>query len=194
MAKNTTENRLQRDMQGVAVRQVEGEDNVFELSFSSEQPVKRWFGDEYLDHDRAAVDLTRLRELGVVLFNHNRDKVIGKIRKVWIENNRGKAEVEFDKDDFSKEIREKVISGTLKGVSVGYCVTRYEDIQNGQKSKDGRFKGPAKVATRWFPYEISIVSVPADETVGVGRDLEGEPHINLRNFEAQLQVNINKSL
>ena len=38
----------------------------------------------------------------------------------------------------------------------------------GKQSSDGRFTGPCSIAKRWTPYEISIVSVPADPTVGVG--------------------------
>ena len=66
-------------------------------------------------------------------------------------------------------------SGTLKGVSVGYQVSNWEDVDNGKKSLDGRFTGPCSIAKRWMPYEVSIVSVPADATVGVGRELENEP-------------------
>jgi len=59
----------------------EGEEDsrVFELSWSSEEPYTRWFGPEILDHSEGCVDLSRLNEIGVVLFNHDRNKVIGKI-------------------------------------------------------------------------------------------------------------------
>ena len=86
-------------------------------------------------------------------------------------DHRGKATIEFDKDDESETVRSKVASGTLKGVSVSYRVTNYESVKEGAKSLDGRFTGPCYVAKKWMPYEISIVSVPADATVGVGRDL-----------------------
>jgi phage head maturation protease len=74
-------------------------------------------------------------------------------------------------DDESETVRSKVASGTLKGVSVGYRVTNYESVKEGAKSLDGRFTGPCYIAKKWMPFEISIVSVPADATVGVGRDL-----------------------
>lgn len=194
--KRNQENKLQRDMMCASIRQNSEEENVFELSFSSETPVERWFGREYLSHDPEAVDLERINNLGVFLFNHNRDKVVGKIRKAWIEDRRGKAEIEFDNDDFSQVIRDKVANETLRGVSVGYCVTRYEELKAGEKSSDGRFEGPGRVATRWFPYEISTVSIPADDTVGVGREMREEQgtQTKLRYYEAMLQVNINKSL
>ena len=57
----------------------EGNERKFTLSFSSEEPYERWWGNEILDHASGAVDLARLNEIGVVLFNHNRDSVIGRI-------------------------------------------------------------------------------------------------------------------
>ena len=65
------------------IRAVEGEGNerTFVLSFSSEAPYTRWFGQEILDHTGECADLTRLNSIGVVLYNHKIDKVIGKINK-----------------------------------------------------------------------------------------------------------------
>lgn len=178
------------------IRAMEGEGNErkFILSFSSEEPYERFWGKEILDHNPAAVDLTRLNSIGVLLFNHNRDKVIGKINRAWIENQRGMAEVEFDSDEKSEVIFQKVKGGTLKGVSVGYKIGVIEEVMPGKVSTDGRFSGPCDVAREWMPYEISIVSVPADATVGVGRELKGNPQApeTLSCFEAQLQINKNR--
>nr|DAK68992.1 MAG TPA: major capsid protein [Caudoviricetes sp.] len=69
------------------------------ISFSSEEPYQRWFGMEILDHSDGAMDLSRLNEVGVVLFNHNTDKVLGRVLRAWVENRRGMAEIEFDTDD-----------------------------------------------------------------------------------------------
>lgn len=172
----------------------EGNERKFILSFSSEEPYERYWGKEILDHNPAAVDLTRLNTIGVLLFNHNRDKVIGRINRAWIENQRGMAEVEFDDDAESEVIFQKVKSGTLKGVSTGYRIGVIEEVMPNKVSTDGRFAGPCDVARQWTPYEISIVSVPADATVGVGRDM-GEitqrPE-TLTCFEAQLQINKNR--
>lgn len=171
----TSNQGLQRDFiaAGTNIRAVDDdkENRTFDLSFSSEEPCQQWFGVEILDHDPAAVDMSRMQDVGVLLYNHNRDKVIGTILRVWIENGRGMATVKFDDDADSEIIRAKVASGTLKGVSVGYRVTNYESVKEGAKSLDGRFAGPCYVAKKWMPYEISIVSVPADATVGVGREL-----------------------
>lgn len=164
-----------RDMMVSAIRAEEGEGRKVTLSFSSEEPYERFFGPEILDHSEGSVDLSRLNSIGCVLYNHNRDKVIGKITRAWIENGRGQAEVEFDDDAESDTIYKKVKSGSLKGVSVGYMVNmkESEDVRAGKKSKDGRFTGPCRIMKKWQPFEISIVSIPADSTVGVGREWDG---------------------
>lgn len=135
-----------------------------------------------------------------MLFNHNRDDVIGKVLRVWVENNRGNAEIEFDEDEESEKIYQKVKSGTLKGISVSYKVDAWEEITPNKTSSDGRFTGPASVARKWTPNEISVVSVPADYTVGVGREMEtdepGEAKKTCKSlliYEWQLQINKNKS-
>lgn len=176
------------------LRAVEGEENTrkFTLSFSSEEPYMRWFGNEILDHKDGAVDMTRLTEMGVVLYNHNRDNVIGKVTRAWIEDGKGRAEIEFDSDEQSEVIRQKVESGTLKGVSVGYMVDLWEEVMPGKQSSDGRFTGPCSIAKKWAPYEISIVSIPADTTVGVGREMEQVQERDLmETYARQLQYNKN---
>lgn len=157
----------------IAIREKEdgGDVRQAELSLSSEEPCRRWFGNEILSHDAEAVDLSRLQEIGVVLFNHDRDRVIGRVLDVRLDEvtRKLRATIQFDEDEESERIYQKVRSGTLRGVSVGYAVDVWESVEAGAKSSNGRFTGPCEVATRWTPYELSIVSVPADATVGVGR-------------------------
>lgn len=184
-----------QDIKTSSIRALEGEGNErkFLVSFSSEQPYHRWFGTEILDHSNGCMDLTRLSELGCVLFNHDRNCVIGKITRTWIENHRGCAEIEFDTDAESEKIYQKVRNGTLKGISVGYQVDTWEEVTQNKRSEDGRFQGPVSIARKWTPHEISIVSIPADPTVGVGRELEQEEKGRMLSFyEWQLQINKNK--
>ena len=184
-----------REMVENSIRALSGEgtERKFILSFSSEEPYQRYWGAEVLDHSEGAVDLTRINEIGCLLFNHNRDAVIGKITKAWIEGGRGMAEVEFDSDEESERIFQKVANGTLKGVSVGYQIESWEEVAQGKQSADGKAIGPAAIARKWTPYEISIVSVPADPTVGVGRELSERPVFKEKRsmdwFERQIQIN-----
>ena len=147
-----------------------------ELSFSSEEPVRRydwWEGQYYneiLSHTDS-VDLTRILEIGVLLWNHDSDHPIGRIENAWIDeaDKKGKAIAVFDSDEEAEKLYQKVLSGTLRGISVGYMVSKWEKIQEGVTV--GGVDGPAMVAREWMPYEISLVSVPADMTVGIGRNI-----------------------
>jgi phage major head subunit gpT-like protein len=153
--------------------------NQFELSFSSEVIVGRWYGNEILSHAEGSVDLSRLATVGTVLFNHGRDVRVGKmpiarIVKTWLDSTQKKcrALIEFDFDEDSQLIKSKVESGSLPGVSFGYSVDSWEEVSSGKMDSSGRFMGPASIALRWSPYEISIEPIPADPTVGVGRENE----------------------
>ena len=138
-----------------------------EFSFSSEEPVKRWFGDEILEHKSGSVDLQRMKDTGTLLFNHNRDYVLGRIDDLWLDETSKtcRAKVTFDEDDDADKIYKKVKSGSIRGVSFGYKAKEAVDILN-ENIRTGR-----KI-TSWEPYEISIVAIPADTTVGVGRSEE----------------------
>ncbi len=162
---------LRRFVNGVrAVKSADGDGNEreVELSFSSEEPYERWFGIEVLSHQEGAVDLTRLNEIGVLLFNHDRNQVIGQIVSATVDAKAGRstATVRFDTDEESEKIYQKVKSGTLKGVSVGYIVNEFTVEESDNKGEPDTY-----TATKWMPYEISIVSIPADPTVGVGRSI-----------------------
>lgn len=185
---------MQRDL-SFDIRSLDDEKRTFELSFSSEEPYQRWFGSEILSHEPNAVDLSRLNDIGVLLYNHNRDKVLGRIDKAWVKDNRAYATVTFDDDAEADVIYQKTKSGTLRAVSVGYTVDSWEEVAAGKQSSNGQHAGPCSVALRWQPYEISIVSVPADATVGVGREMEEEPEAlekgDYSYYERQILLNKN---
>lgn len=154
------------------INSVNAEERKLTLSFASEEPCPDFWGDpEILRCNDQAADISRFTA-GVmpVLFNHNRDAVIGRPTRIWFENTKAYAEIQFDDDDESTRIWNKVQSGSLRGVSVGYRVSEWRFIEKNQVSEDG-ITGPAWIGERWAVYEISIVSVPADATVGVGRSL-----------------------
>ncbi|MCI7474573.1 MAG: HK97 family phage prohead protease [Clostridiales bacterium] len=176
----------------IMFREAEGQDNRRRtISFSSEEPYRRYFGMEILDHADGAVDLERLNTVGVLLFNHDTDEVVGKVIRAWVENHRGMAEVEFDTDAEAEKIFGKVKSGTLKTTSVRYSVDAWEEVVAGKTSADGRFTGPCQIARKWTPLEVSIVSVPADATVGVGRSDGGNLCAPLSVYERQIEANKN---
>lgn len=178
-------------------RALEGNKNQFELSFSSEQAVERWFGQEVLLHDVGAVDLNRLLTVGTVLFNHGRDCNYGKVPVARIDSARLDADkkcravITFDDDDNSQLIKQKVESGSIRGVSFGYQVSNWEEVLPGKTSTNGRFTGPAYIALRWEPYEISIEPIPADPSVGVGREFEKNDISEQDIYFASLRKKVN---
>jgi len=140
------------------------EDRTFEFPFSSEYPVARYFGNEILSHEPKAADLSRLNDSAPLLFNHNPDKVIGVVERAYIDDKRrrGYARVRFSRNAFAQEILGDVRDGILRNVSFGYSIDKMEERGGGDF-----------VATAWSPYEVSIVSIPADaHNVGIGRQME----------------------
>jgi HK97 family phage major capsid protein/HK97 family phage prohead protease len=162
---------LMRDLEGQTYRraaQLDGsaisEDRTMEFSFSSEYPVQRYFGNEVLSHERGAVDLSRLADGAPLLFNHDTSRVVGVVERAWLdgEKKRGMVSVKFSRNAFAQEVMADVADGVLRNVSVGYSINQMEE-------RSGDF-----VATSWSPYEVSIVGVPADPTIGIGRSLEAD--------------------
>jgi len=169
---------------------VNEEERTVRLSFSSETTeVVRWGDVEILDHSPGACDLTRLNEVGVLLLNHNSYGLpIGSIEKAWIENNRGEAIVKFDTDEESDKVFQKVKNRTMKAVSCRYNVANWEYVENGKMSIDGRFAGPCHIARKWSVPEISIVTIPADSSVGVGRGEVPEEEKNKRGVNMSIKT------
>ena len=164
---------LSRDLEGQLLKRAEvadfqvGEDErTIEFPFSSEFPVARYFGNEVLSHDREAADLARLNDSAPLLFNHDPNKVVGVVERAWIDGKkkRGYVSVRFSRNSFAQEVLADVKDGVLRNVSFGY------QIEDMEQRGTGDF-----VATRWSPYEVSVVSIPADPTVGVGRALDAQP-------------------
>jgi HK97 family phage prohead protease len=145
------------------------EEGSVDLSFSSEAPYIRWFGPEILLHGSQNVVLDRLKEMGAALFNHNPNVILGSLKDARIEKKIGRAKLFFDPDEEGKKFSGKVESGSLRGVSVGYIVHKFKHLD--EKEEWQGYTGPAYIATKWEPYEISLTPIPADSSVGIGRDL-----------------------
>jgi len=139
---------------------IDKESRTVELAFSSEEPVERWFGTEILDHSASAVRLDRLNNGGALLVDHDSRDHIGVVESSTVgADRRGRAVVRFGKSERADEIFNDVVDGIRSLVSVGYRIHKVEEDRN-----EDTFR-----ATDWEPHEISIVSVPADASVGVGR-------------------------
>lgn len=167
--------KFRRDLNGYGgvINEGHNDQYEFEIAFSSTQPYQRQFWDEQnqemvvldeiLVHTPEAVDLSRLNNNAPLLFNHNFDNHIGVVCDARIDaDNVGRALVKFSKHGtLANDIRNKVIEGTMEKISVGYDIKEYHiDYAKGQL-----------IVTKWAPFEISFVTVPADDSVGLNRSL-----------------------
>ncbi|EHY2836828.1 phage major capsid protein [Escherichia coli] len=167
--------KFRRDLNGYGgvINEGHNDQYEFEIAFSSTLPYQRQFWDEQnqemvvldeiLVHTPEAVDLSRLNNNAPLLFNHNFDNHIGVVCNARIDaDNVGRALVKFSKHGtLANDIRNKVIEGTMEKISVGYDIKEYHiDYTKGQL-----------IVTKWEPYELSFVTVPADDTVGLNRSL-----------------------
>ena len=159
--------KLKPQFRDIEVRELNEENRTVELSFSSEEPYERYWGIEILDHSITSVNMDRLNNAAPLLFNHDRDVVIGVVEYAKIESRRGVALVRFGNSEKAKEVFSDVVDGIMKNVSVGYQINEMELTSKSDGVETYR-------VTNWQPFEISIVSVPADQSVGVGRSNELE--------------------
>lgn len=157
-------------------------DRTVLLSFSSEIPVLRDTpmgpAFEVLGHDPGEVDLSRLNSGSApVLKDHRRDvdSMVGTVVSARIKGRRGRAVVRLSETPEGSSMLSRIQAGEVQSVSVGYAVHELKPAgeQNGY---------PVLRATQWEAVEVSLVAVPADPTVGVGRSLSGGssasiPHI-----------------
>lgn len=137
------------------------------LAFSSEMPVVRAFGVEVLDHSAGAINDSFIGSgRAPLLVDHEMTDQVGVVEQIELGADRvARARVRFGRSARAEEIYQDVQDGIRANVSVGYVID--EMVLDGER--DGR---EVYRATRWTPLEISIVSIPADASVGVGRALD----------------------
>ncbi|RZG78356.1 phage major capsid protein [Acinetobacter sp. WCHAc060033] len=143
---------------------VDMEKRTVELSFSSETEVGRWFGVEILDHSNGAIDFSRLNTRAPFLMDHNPRDQVGVVENSWLDNSqrKGRALVRLSKSARGEEILQDIDDLIRTNISVGYTIKKA--ILKEQREHDDVY-----LITEWQPYEISLVSIPADTNVGVGR-------------------------
>ena len=146
----------------ISADNVSTDTRTLDLSFASDVPYLRSFGYEIID--MATIDFSRLNNRAILLFNHDWDDYIGVIEKTWVNGNKAYATVRFDTHEDAEKIYQSVLNGVLHQVSFGYEIVKAETVD----AIDGIDAYKVSV----IPHEISIVTVPADTTVGVGREME----------------------
>lgn len=141
---------------------VDQEARTVELSFASGFPVERYDWVEVLD--MSGMDMSRIGSgRAALLVEHDRRDQVGVIESVTTGSDGiARARVRFSRSERGQEIFQDVVDGIRSLVSVGY---RINEVAL-SKTSDGV---DTYTVSRWEPFEISIVSVPADPTVGIGR-------------------------
>ena len=161
------EKSLQRDFT-LEIKQVEKEDRTIEFPFSSELPVERYFGNEVLEHSREAANLKRLNDGAPFLWNHNPDQVLGVVERAYIDEKkkRGYAKVRFSEEEFADSKFRDVKNKILRNISFGYVINKAEEIDNSIVARD------------WEAFEVSLVSIPADNSIGISRSINNKNEVN----------------
>jgi HK97 family phage major capsid protein/HK97 family phage prohead protease len=173
-----------------AMEAVVEDDRRVRMAISSELPVGRSYGDEVLDHNPESIDLEFLNSgRAPLLLDHDPEKQIGVIESVSLDSSARKlrATVRFGKSALASEVYGDVADNIRGNVSIGYSITKMAKDTDGKTYR----------AVSWRPVEVSIVSIPADPSVGIGRALDTEatseavveePQITETPVEAQTQV------
>lgn len=153
-----------------------------ELSVSSEEPYLRcsWWDDDWIEvlgHKPGEVDLTRLNGGAPLLANHNRWSSIGDtplagigvIEKAWLDGTRLMANVAISRREALGDLRQDIADGLVRNVSIGYSIDERVLVKSSEGTAD-EYR-----VTQWTPFEISLVDIPADATVGLGRSADHNP-------------------
>lgn len=161
------------------------------LSASSEEPYLRAsFWDEpwveTLGHKAGEIQLDRLNNGAAVLANHDRYTAIGDtplssigaVEKAWIEGGRLMADLIISRRAALNDLRQDIADGLIRNVSIGYQIGERVLTKSADNQPD-EYR-----VTNWTPFEISLVDIPADATVGLGRQAtaQGSPHYRIINL------------
>lgn len=160
----------------VASRQaIDTENRTVQVAFASETPVPRWYGNEILDMNSSSIRMDRLQSGGAVLMDHDWTDQVGVVDSVQVGADRvARATLRFGKSARASEVFQDLVDGIRTKVSVGYLI--HSAVLESDDDGDQTYR-----ITDWEPYEISIVAVPADTSVGVGRAAD-----HIRNEETPM--------
>ncbi|HCK1073435.1 TPA: phage major capsid protein [Escherichia coli] len=149
-------------------------DRTVELSFASEIPVVRdikgTLYNEILLCSPENVDLSHLNDGAPVLVEHDAMRQVGIVENARVDMDKVcRATVRFSALGTANTIFGMIVEGIRPKVSVGYNILDYY------------LDGNDLIVSKWQPYEVSSVSTPADNSVGVGRSLNSNDEITLED-------------
>lgn len=142
------------------------DDQEMEIAISSEYPVRRWYGTEILDHSAGSIDMSRAKRGLAFLLEHDTREMLGVIENVRLDGDKKlRGTPRFSKNKRPQEIKRDIADGIRKSISVGYM------LDEAVLEKESSTEGDTYRITKWTPLEASSVAVPADPTVGHGRQV-----------------------
>lgn len=178
---------LPKQVREAPISSVDREARTVEVVWTTGATVRRrtWRDYERITYDEIlvvtpdAIDLTRLSEGGPVLDSHSTwstDDQLAVVDRAWVEGGKGVALVRFPSagvDPEADKLFGKVAEGIVRNLSVGYSIDKVEVTKADRAGGVEQWR-----VTRWTPFEISFVTVPADagaQTRGAGT--EGAPRL-----------------
>lgn len=140
----------------IAFRAEDAAGDMIPCTVSSEEPVDRGSFVEILSHDPGQIDLRRAPLPLIVQHDHHQLN-IGVVENLRIEGKKLKGDARFGSSELAQQIFKDVQHGIVRSLSVGYQLL-------------DTIKQAGRAATfSWQPYEVSVVSVPADTQAGFYR-------------------------
>ena len=116
--------------------------------------------------------------------DHDSRDHVGVIESVTIGADRiGRAIVRFGRSQRADEIFNDVKDGIRNHVSVGYMIHKAILEESGED-------GDIYRVSDWEPFEVSMVSVPADASVGVGRAADADSQIEFIEEKKPKQISV----
>lgn len=164
------------------------------IGVSSEEPVERDFGMEIISHSEEDIDTSFIASgRSPLLLDHDMTKQIGVVERYEIDSaeKSAKAIVRFGRGELAEEVYQDVRDGIRQNISVGYKINGMERMR-GNKDDKPMFR----VSTT--PLEVSVVSVPADQSqaVGVGRSEDKQTQktikVNTMTEEVKNEINLDE--
>ncbi len=159
---------LEVDASHLATRKAD--DDRIPVAISSEFPVERHDAMtgrtflEVLEHTPEAVDLSRAVRGLPLLDGHDQRDQYGVVEELRVGNDRKlRGWLRFSRSAKGQELRQDVVDGIRNSLSVGYATG---ETYRTETRPDGT---QVRRYSRWTPYEVSTVPIPADPTVGVNR-------------------------
>ncbi len=144
------------------IRAADRKKKVIPSVLSTETGVKRGYGIEVLDHSPGSVDLSRATRGLPLLWGHDLNNVLGRVRNIRVEGKKLRGDIHCGESTEAQERFADMLAGNITDLSVGYSLN----------SDPVRESGDVYRFTDWTVNEVSATGVGADPNAGLFRSAE----------------------